>query len=166
MDFASAALSIALATSNLTLVAPSIAHAQYGKILYEVRAVHDGRGIGGIPAYCTTPTRDLVMIVYTVQNLSDEPISGPAVPRMLLVDDKGVAHRAERRLTDALTGKLLPYLRLPQGVLQAGQVVVLADVFVTPRFAVRNFPWLFGTDPLSAAAAVLPRAVRMDPQGC
>lgn len=165
-DFTSVALAIALGVGNIAQVAPPIGDIRYGRLLYEVRAVNDGRGVGGVPPGCVSPTQDLVMMVYTVRNQNDFSISAQAIPRLIMLTPDGAPHPADRGLTDSLAAKLTPYLRVRSGRLGAGEVVVLADVFVTKKNAVRDFPWMFRVAQQITTPVKLPIAKRADPSAC
>lgn len=165
-DFTSVALAIALGVGNIAQVAPPIGDVRYGRLLYEVRSVNDGRGVGGVPPNCVRPDQDLVMIVYTVRNQNDFSVAAQAIPRIVMLTPDGATHPADRSLTDTLAAKLTPYLRVRGGRLDAGGVVVLADVFVTKKNAVRDFPWMFRVQPQITTPVKLPIARRADPLAC
>lgn len=158
--FATIAMNIALSLGFINQSTPPIADSQYGKLLYEVRSVNRARGMGGSPAYCARPNQDVILMVYTVRNDNDYAISAQAVPRLVMLDPSGLATSADRERTEALKGRLSPYLTIRGGRLEAGQTVVLADVFTTPRNATRDYAWNFRIAPLSTRPVLLPEPVQ------
>lgn len=164
--FTSIALALALGIQNINVLAIPIADVQYGRLIYEVRSVNDARGIGGSPPYCAAATEDLVMILYTVRNENDFQVSAQAIPRLVMLDPQGNVLQPDQARTEAMTSKLSPYLRVRNGVMPAHSIVLLADIFVTPKQAVRVSPWRFRAAPVVTRPVKLPIAKRAEPAEC
>jgi hypothetical protein len=129
---------------------------EYGPVHYDIRAVNDSSGLGGFPAYCANPGRDLLQIVYSVQNRSDHDMSAAALPRVVIIDQNGTTHYPDTTLSDALSKKVNPPLIVPHGRLAAGDSVILADVFVTARDATRFYAYRLRPAPGAAQSYPLP----------
>lgn len=133
----SAATAIAIifgtGTGSLERSTPPNGTVRYNKLTYSVRAIAEGSGLGGQNPYCAEAAEDLLMIVYTLRNDSDQDISAPAAPRLGIVSPEGTELKPNARYTQALTNKVVPPLLPPRGVVPARSTILLADVFVTPR---------------------------------
>lgn len=131
----SVATAIAILNSGGTIErgAPANGGLRYSQLTYSVRAIYEGGGLGGQTPYCADADEDLLMIVYSVRNNSNADVSAPAVPRLAIISPEGIEHRGNPRYTQALTNKVVPPLTMSRGVVPANGVVLLADVFSTPR---------------------------------
>lgn len=141
----SVAAAIAAAAGIIQAAAPPIGGMRYGKLRYDVRAVQQAVGLGGQPAYCAQNDEELLMVVYSVRN-DGELRSAPAVPRLVILDPRGLPVQPDRRMTDALTFKVNPPITLRGGQLPSNSLVVLADVFITPRGKINVGRWKIRPD--------------------
>jgi hypothetical protein len=153
---AAVAATIAISMRSTHRFEVPLAILEFGPVHYDIRAVNDSSGLGGFPAYCATSGTDLLQIVYSVQNRSDHDMSAAALPRVVIIDQNGVAHAPDPTLSDALSKKVNPPLTVPHGRLAAGDSVVLSDVFITPQNATRFYAYRMRPAPGSAQAYNLP----------
>lgn len=137
----SIATGIAVAGGLLQTAAPPIGTMRYGSLRYEIRAVHQGAGLGGLPAYCAQGDTDLVMVVYSVRNLNPVKLPAQAVPRLALVTPEGDPVPFDPATTEALAFKISPPMALRNGHLGEHDVTILADVFVTRRGKINDGEW-------------------------
>src|SRR5438045_2561213 len=61
----------------------------YGDLIYKVRAIYEGAGLGGGTPFCANNDEDLLMIVYTVSSGRPIDLSAPAVPRLQIRSPDG-----------------------------------------------------------------------------
>jgi hypothetical protein len=155
-DFASIALNIFLALSHIDQSNRSIGSDTYGKLLYEVRSVARAKGLGGSPAYCVQESEDAILMVYTVRNNNDYSVSAQAAPPLILLNPGEIPVKSDQLRTDALEGKLSPNLTIRGGRMEAGQIVVRAQVFITPKNSTRDFTWKFRVAPPTTLPVLLP----------
>jgi hypothetical protein len=162
----SIASAIAAAGGLLQTAAPPIGTVRYGSLRYEIRAVHQGAGLGGLPAECAQGDTDLVMVVYSVRNT--EPVDRPAqtVPRLALLTPDGAAVSYDPRTTNALAAKASPTLAMKSGRLGAGEVTMLADVFVTRRGKINDGEWRIRAATAGAEPLKLPQPKPSEEPAC
>jgi hypothetical protein len=154
----SIAAGIAAAGGLLQTAAPPIGTLRYGSLRYEIRAVHQGAGLGGLPAYCAEGDTDLVMVVYSVRNTNPADLPAQAVPRLALLTPEGSPVAYDQRTTEALAFKITPPITLRGGRLGARDVTILADVFVTRRGQIYDGEWHVRPGTAGAEALKLPLA--------
>jgi hypothetical protein len=163
---AAAAAAIGAAVVSSPHPEPPVGVLDYGGLRYEIRAVFDGAGLGGLPAYCAAKGEDYVLVAYRVINNTDRMEAAAAIPRVELVDPTGQTHRGDPVLGRATEGKALPFLSFRHGEVEAHGWVMLADVFVTPRGAVRQSPWRIRAAALGTDARALPAPKAVGAEDC
>jgi hypothetical protein len=163
---AAIAAKIAASAAVTAHIAAPIGSMDYGRLHYDARAVNDSTGLGGNPAYCGLPATDIVQVVYTVTNRGAESLTTPAVPRLVLIGPDGVAHPPDRLLTELVALKANPPIMMRHGVLASGESVILADVFVLKRYAIRDLVFHLRPAPPAAQAILLPQSAPVDTREC
>jgi hypothetical protein len=93
-------------------------------------------------------------------------MSAAALPRVVIIDQNGSVHFPDPRLSDAVAKKVSPPLAAPDGRLPAGDSVVLADVFVISRNAVRLYPYMIRPAPQATPSDHLPKSKATDTTEC
>ena len=165
-DLASAAAAIGAAMLASPHLSQPIAVMDYGRLRYEIRAVYEGAGLGGIPPYCAAQGADDVVVVYRVINLTDRTEPAAAAPRIELVDPANQAHERDAALSDITERKALPFLSFRHGELAAHEAVVLADVFIVPQNALGSSRWKVRPAILGADMRSLPPPKAVVTLGC
>jgi hypothetical protein len=165
-NFTTIAAAIALGMAYAPQSVLPLGSFRLGRVVYEVRAVNDGDGLGGFPARCADPAKDYVMVVYTARNNGDDPITAPALQRLVLIDPEGRVVRPDPALTRDLARRISPPLDLVHGALPDHGSAVLADVFVTDKGAAEQGAWrVRAADPISTSTG-LQTPKRADSEEC
>jgi len=163
---AAIAAKFALLLPQLGHISPPMDNTNYGRLHYDIRAVNTSSGLGGLPPYCGSSDKDVLLVVYVVTNNNDFDLPTPAVPHMIIISPGGVVTQRDRELTEIVASKGNPPILLHNGVLKPHESRVLADVFLTGRYAVRNEIYQLRPEPAGAKAVPLPRTTEIDTPEC